>query len=183
MPNAEVAELSRVAVLCCRPHSVYKSIEGLDCYDRRRDARTFAGGMPVIAHPPCRYWLKGLFGRQARAAADAAAIQAERELGLRCAEQVKRWGGILEQPRGSELWEAADLPPPGRMRPREFSLLVWQSWWGFEFRKATWLFFSGIDRDQIRLPIMHMRFANWLVDLARMARPAENHKSQISSSK
>ena len=36
--------------------SIYKTMPGVDAYDRLRDALTFSGGMPVIAHPPCRAW-------------------------------------------------------------------------------------------------------------------------------
>ena len=71
---------------------------GLECSRRHRDARTFPGGMPVIAHPPCRYWIGGLFGRQAIAAARPGGRE-ERQLGRWCVEQVRRCGGILEPPR------------------------------------------------------------------------------------
>ena len=184
--------MQKVAILCCSPKSIYKSFPGLDCFDKNRDARSFAGSGPVIAHPPCRYWLPtaSLFGRQAREKADPVIMDAEMELGIFCAEQVKRCGGILEQPRGSRLWEAAGLPMPAYGGPIAFSMMVWQGWWGFEFRKATWLFFSGIERMAINLPIMHRArygdrkqaslrhchlaktcpaFAEWLIALARTA--------------
>lgn len=43
-----------VAVLFARTDSVYRSLPDVEVYDIERDARTFAGGMPVVAHPPCR---------------------------------------------------------------------------------------------------------------------------------
>ena len=43
-----------IAVLCARHDSPYKAIPTCDVYDEARDARTFPGGVPVIAHPPCR---------------------------------------------------------------------------------------------------------------------------------
>ena len=48
----------KVAALFVRRDSVYKKIPGVDCYDIDRDARTFPGGMPIVAHPPCRTWGK-----------------------------------------------------------------------------------------------------------------------------
>lgn len=45
-------------------------------------------------------------------------IRPYKELGLWCAEQVRKWGGILEQPAHSRLWEAAGLPRPGSAMAR-----------------------------------------------------------------
>ena len=45
-----------VAVLFVRSDSVYKQMADVDCYDIDRDARTWPGGCPVVAHPPCRAW-------------------------------------------------------------------------------------------------------------------------------
>lgn len=46
--------MSGVAVLFARQDSHYKSIAGVDVWDIDRDARKWPGGMPVVAHPPCR---------------------------------------------------------------------------------------------------------------------------------
>ena len=176
-----------VAILCAATKSYYHDMPGVDVYDARRDARTFGGGMPVVAHPPCRSW-------SAFTAHQSKPEDGERNLGLWCAEQVKREGGILEQPAHSRLWEAANLPRPGQPASRDgFSLEVWQAWWGYSMKKNTWLFFSHIDQAAIHLPftlhakgadrrreqIMSKRqraetipaLARWLVELARTATP------------
>lgn len=43
-----------VAALFCRSDSVYKSMPGVDVFDLERDALTWSGGSPVVAHPLCR---------------------------------------------------------------------------------------------------------------------------------
>ena len=45
-----------VAVLFARADSVYKTLPGVDVYDIERDARTYDGPWPVVAHPPCTRW-------------------------------------------------------------------------------------------------------------------------------
>lgn len=46
--------LARVAVLFAREDSVYKTLPECEVYDMARDARTYDGPWPVVAHPPCR---------------------------------------------------------------------------------------------------------------------------------
>ena len=148
-----------VAILCASRKTAYREIPDLEIYDELRDARTFTGDMPVIAHPPCRRWTKfGMAMTKARFTrcgieTPQDEIDAERDLGLWCARQVVKEGGILEQPAGSQLFAAAGLPLPGAMQSRDsFSLKVWQKWWGYPVRKATWLYFRGIPMTAIEIP-------------------------------
>lgn len=178
-----------VAALCVAPNSVYKALSGVDAYDKARDARTYTGGMPIVAHPPCRSW-------SAYCAHQAKPEPGERELALWCVEQLRREGGVLEQPAHSRLWSAAGLPLPGGTRnPDCFALEVWQAWWGYPMRKATWLCFFGLtyedmppvpfrlhdfgaDRRRQQLMSKHQRsattepFARWLLDCARLSHNA-----------
>lgn len=87
--------MDKIAALFVRKDSVYKTIPGVDCYDIDRDARTFPGGMPIVAHPPCRTW--GKYSHRAKAP------DGEHELALWAVEQVIKWGGVLEHPVGSRL--------------------------------------------------------------------------------
>lgn len=158
---------------------------GLEVYDIKRDARTFPGGMPVVAHPPCRSW-------SAKCRHQAKPEPGEQMLGLWCAAQVRLHGGILEQPAHSHLWKAAGLPAPGDPETStSYTLQTWQAWFGYPMKKATWLYFCGIDRDKVEIPfrlhppgndrrreqVMSKRqrsetipaFAEWLVALARTA--------------
>lgn len=80
-----------VAALCVAPNSVYKTMAGVDAYDKARDVRSFAGGMPVVAHPPCRAW-------SAYTAHQAKPEPGEKELGPLCLEHLKREGGGTRAP-------------------------------------------------------------------------------------
>lgn len=94
-----------VAVLFARADSNYKSLDGVDVYDMDRDARTYDGPHPVVAHPPCRAW--------GRLRAFANARPDERNLGRLATALVREFGGVLEHPAGSTLWAAQRLPRPG----------------------------------------------------------------------
>lgn len=85
--------MNSVAVLFARHDSVYKRIESVDVWDIQRDARKWPGGMPCIAHPPCRAW--GRLRHFANPRAD------EKALALFAVGCVRRWGGVLEHPASS----------------------------------------------------------------------------------
>lgn len=126
-----------VAVLFARQDSVYKTIPGCDVYDIDRDARTFQGGMPVVAHPPCRAW--GRLRAFARPRPD------EMNLARLAVALVREMGGVLEHPAGSRLWEAQRLPPPGHP-PDQYggwTFAAPQKWWGHRAEKSTWFYIVG----------------------------------------
>lgn len=125
-----------IAVLFARRDSVYKTLPGVDVWDADRDARKWQGGHPVIAHPPCRSW--------GRLRTFAKPVEGEREMCVWAAEQVRQWGGVLEHPAGSLLWDAAGLPLPGESSFDGFTLCVSQWWWGHKADKKTWLYVSRV---------------------------------------
>lgn len=134
-----------IAALCVAPNSIYKTLDGVDAYDQARDCRQFAGGMPVVAHPPCRAW-------SAYTRHQAKPEPGEADLGLLCADWLRSEGGVLEHPAHSRLFDAAQLPKPGERKGDLWTLPVWQAWWGYPMRKATWLCFSGVSLDDITIP-------------------------------
>ena len=97
--------MQTVAVLFARADSNYKVLPGVDVYDVERDARTYDGPHPVVAHPPCRAW--GRLRTFANPRPD------ERNLGRLAIALVCEFGGVLEHPAGSTLWSAQRLPKPG----------------------------------------------------------------------
>lgn len=130
---------NKVAVLFARKDSRYKAIPGCDVYDQARDARTYQGWLPVIAHPPCRAW--GNLRKLAKPAAG------EKRLAIFSVRQVRRCGGVLEHPAYSTLWSKAGLPLPheGKDKHGGWTLAISQHWWGHRAEKKTWLYIVGVE--------------------------------------
>lgn len=133
-----------VAVLFARSDSIYKQLPGCDVWDADRDATRWDGGSPVIAHPPCRLW-----GRLAYFA-KSSDPEKERDLARFAVTCVQRFGGVLEHPKGSRLWQDQSLPFPGqRDEYGGWTLPVLQFWWGHRAEKATWLYIVGVDPNKL----------------------------------
>lgn len=144
-----------IAALYVQADGCYFGLPGVDPWPEARDARSYAGPWPVVAHPPCerwgRYWNGGPSARVPRKKGDdggcfAAALAA-----------VRRWGGVLEHPEASAAWAAHDLIQP----PRGGGWVVadWNGGWtccveqgayGHRARKATWLYANGVDLPSLR---------------------------------
>lgn len=152
-----------VAVLFARRDSIYKQLPArLDVYDEDRDARTFAGGCPVVAHPPCRAW--GRLRHFARPAMH------EKDLAFFAVDQVRRCGGVLEHPEASSLWPVAGLPRPGeRDEFGGFTLPIHQFWWGHRARKSTWLYIVGVGPSDIPAFPLVLGQAPCVVDTVKRA--------------
>lgn len=118
---------------------------GLDCWDAKRDARNYAGASKVIAHPPCGPW-----GRLSQFC-----TKDDPALALHAVEQVRRWGGVLEHPAFSRLWEACGLPEPDTFFPDEFggrAYAINQGDYGHRAPKATWLYAVGLPPCPLKAP-------------------------------
>lgn len=142
-----------IAALYVQPNGAYSGIEGVDPWDEARDARTYAGPYPVVAHPPCarwgRYWSGGPSARVRREKGDdggcfTAALEA-----------VRRWGGVLEHPEASHAWNAFGIPRPPRGGGWIASICggwtccVEQGHYGHRARKATWLYAYGVSLPEL----------------------------------
>ena len=137
-----------VAVLFARKDSHYKTLDDVDVYDADRDARTYDGPFPVVAHPPCRGW--GAFSWRANVRPD------ERNLARLAVGLVRAFGGVLEHPAASKLWADQRLPAPGkRDQYGGWTLTINQFWWGHRASKPTALYIVGVDPQDIPdLPIV-----------------------------
>jgi hypothetical protein len=152
--------MTPVAVLFARADSVYKTLPGCDVYDIERDARTWPGGCPVVAHPPCRAWssLRHL----------SKPAPGERELAPWALEQVRTFGGVLEHPRSSLLWRDPSMPKPGACDEfGGFLLPILQHWWGHRAEKPTVLYIVGVrHRDVPTMPMDFRRIDHKVVSWA-----------------
>lgn len=156
-----------VAALFVRSDSCYFEL-GADCWDKQRDARSYTGPGPVIAHPPCRGW--GRLRHWAKPRPD------EKALALFAVDTVRRCGGVLEHPHGSTLWHAKQLPLPGHGPDAwgGWTLLVDQGWWGHAAPKPTYLYIVGCTREDIgELPVQLRRAAGRTMSLS----PADRERT------
>lgn len=138
-----------VAALFVETGGVYFGLPGVDPWDEARDARTYTGPWPVVAHPPCarwgRYWHGGPSARVRRVKGDdngcfAAAL-----------ESVRRFGGVLEHPEASSAWKHFGLfAPPwsgGWVAAGDgigWTCAVAQGNYGHRARKMTWLYATRV---------------------------------------
>ena len=143
-----------VAALYVEPDGPYSGLDGVDVWDEARDARTYAGPHPVVAHPPCarwgRYWSGGPSASYRRELGDDGGCFAS------ALESVRRFGGVLEHPEASHAWRWFGLMPPNRAGG--WTVADWLGGWtccveqghyGHRARKATWLYAVGV-----KLPIL-----------------------------
>lgn len=139
-----------IAALYVQRGGVYYGLPDVDPWDEERDARTYAGPWPVVAHPPCERW-----GRYARGGPNPHARR--RVLGddagcfSAALNAVRMWGGVLEHPEASHAWAAHGLirPPWGGGWVAAGDGLGWtccveQGHYGHRARKATWLYAAGV---------------------------------------
>jgi len=142
-----------VAALFVAKGGAYFGVDGVDPWDEERDARTYDGPYPVVAHPPCerwgRYWGGGPSAKTPRKLGDDGGCFAS------ALASVRRWGGVLEHPEAShafaahglrrpqwrEGWVATPRSPRLRDVVREWVCCVAQGNYAHRARKLTWLFY------------------------------------------
>lgn len=143
-----------IAALFVEESGPYYGLLGVDPWDVKRDARTYAGPSPVVAHPPCERW-----GRYAAGGPNPRARR--REVGddggcfAAAIAAVRQWGGVLEHPEGSKAWSAHGLRQPHRGEgwvqadDRGYTCSVAQGHYGHAARKQTWLYVAGVPRERL----------------------------------
>jgi hypothetical protein len=148
-----------IAALYVDARGPYASMSDVDAWHAERDAHRYAGPHAVVAHPPCAGWsrLRHLaHKRDIDSAAHAFAC-------------VRLFGGVLEQPAHSKMWEAFGAPWPCDADLREvdgaplhgaqhtdehggYTVQLDQCEWGHVARKRTWLYLVGVPRSALEAP-------------------------------
>lgn len=138
-----------VAALFVEDGGCYFGLPGVDPWPESRDARTYPGPYPVVAHPPCERWGRYWHGSPRKShqyqlgddgGCFAAALAA-----------VRRWGGVIEHPADSHAFKAFRLPHPEHeggwlLTTDGWTCRVEQGHYGHPARKATWLYYVGNTR-------------------------------------
>lgn len=147
-----------VAALFVQTGGGYYGLPGVDPWDEARDARTYSGPHPVVAHPPCQRWGKLWAGaplvikrtgiRKVKGDDDgcfASALYA-----------VRGFGGVLEHPWGSHAWPHFGLRVPPRAGgwiradvQGGWTCCVEQGRYGHYARKPTLLYACGVDLPEL----------------------------------
>ncbi len=148
---AKSMNTAMIAALFVESHGSYSGLEGVDLWDEARDARTYDGPYPVIAHPPCERWGNYWYGGPSwvrrglppkKLGDDGGCFEAA----LRA---VRRTGGVLEHPSGSRAWSHFGINRPeaeGWVKADfegGWTCRVDQGHYGHRARKPTWLYAVG----------------------------------------
>jgi hypothetical protein len=143
--------LKTIAALFVDPAGPYPRMPNVECWDEQRDARSYRGPHPVVAHPPCARWSKmsgWLVSKGYTPGADGGCFES-------ALSSVRRFGGVLEHPASSLAWPKFSLRKPEHgvwleSAPGEWVTEVWQSAYGHMADKRTWLLVSGASVPLLR---------------------------------
>jgi hypothetical protein len=166
-----------VAALFVQNPGIYTELLPAElCWDEARDAHTYVGPHPVVAHPPCQLWVNLAAVNWKRYKRELPAWYpggGDRGGFARAVSAVMAWGGVLEHPAGSHAFGHYGIAPPigpgwrhcindfaPACRLREYWVCeVWQSTYDNPARKRTWLVYCGkrppFELDWRRQPGTH----------------------------
>ena len=155
MSDTQTATGVGIAALFVERNGVYFGLPHVDPWDKQRDARTYAGPHPVIAHPPCerwgRYWGGAPWQTERRKLGDDGGCFAA------ALASVRQFGGVIEHPEASHAWSAFGLTRPPRNGGwvvadfvSGWTCCIEQGHYGHRARKATWLYAHGIELPSLK---------------------------------
>lgn len=147
-----------IAALYVETDGAYYDLPDVDPWDEARDARLYAGPYPVVAHPPCQRWGKMWFGQPLTVKNTGTRKKLGDDGGCFAAalEAVRRWGGVLEHPWGSQAWPHFNLNTPPRSGGwvvadfmGGWTCCVEQGRYGHYARKPTLLYAHGVHIESL----------------------------------
>lgn len=133
--------MTQIAAIFVETDGTYFGLPGVEPWDETRDARSYPGPFPVVAHPPCQRWGRFWHGstrkpHQFRLGDDEGCFSA-------ALDALKTYGGVLEHPMDSHAWRTFGLAKPPRAggwieaAPALFSCCVYQGHYGHMAGKGT----------------------------------------------
>lgn len=161
--------MTTVAALYVETDGCYFSLAGVDPWDEARDARTYAGPHPVVAHPPCQRWGRysenhPIVGRIGTTGDDGGCFEA-------ALASVRAWGGVLEHPADSKAWAHFKMLRPVRYEGWTLpdtvggrSCYVEQGHYGHAARKATWLYAVLPSFPELNWTRGEQKLPQWMID-------------------
>mgnify|MGYP000004594106 FL=1 len=162
-----------VAALYVETGGCYYGLQNVEPWDQARDARSYSGQWPIVAHPPCQRWGKFWAGQPLHIARTGQRKVKGDDGGCFAAalEVVRRCGGVLEHPWGSYAWPHFGLAVPPRaggwIRADDFggwTCCVEQGRYGHYARKPTLLYAVRTDRPELRWGKSAPVFPQWALD-------------------
>lgn len=147
-----------IAALFVETNGCYFGLPDVDPWDEARDARTYAGPYPVVAHPPCQRW--GRFWHGSTAKPHQFDLGADGGCFASALMAVNTFGGVIEHPADSKAWAAFAIPSPPRKGgwieatmgygyPSAWTCCVYQGHYGHLAGKATWLYAVGVRKHDL----------------------------------
>jgi hypothetical protein len=135
-----------IAALFVQPGGCYY-VPDVDPWPESRDARTYDGQWPVVAHPPCQLWGPMAAVNYARWGGEHNRPGNDGGCFLSALQSVRRCGGVLEHPARTRAWAPHGLVSPVGLGWQQsgdgWVCEVWQSAYGHRANKATWLYYQG----------------------------------------
>jgi hypothetical protein len=146
-----------IAALYVYPDGPYSNRDGVEIWDEARDARNYQGPHPVVAHPPCNLWINLCAVNWRRYGKVKPAWYPGGSDGgcfAHALSSLLKFGGVLEHPADSWAWTHYGLKKPlfgkhGKgwtFHGWYWVCEVWQSAYGHQARKRTWLCYVGTQR-------------------------------------
>jgi len=124
-----------IPILFTRENSIYNLLE-CDPWPKSRNALLWPGNSAFVAHPPCGQW-----GRLRKQAINNPAVK---DLAIWTVKQLRVWGGVMEHPAGSNLWDHMQIKKSTSPdQYNGFTISIDQFWFGHKARKRTWLYIVG----------------------------------------
>lgn len=155
-----------IAALYVETDGCYFDVQGVDPWDKNRDARKYTGPHPVVAHPPCPRWGKFWHGSprkpfQFNLGEDEGCFGA-------ALTSVRNHTGVLEHPAHSQAFTYFGLETPpnsgGWIKADSFGGFVCQveqCHYGHVARKKTYLYACGVPLPEL----------NWSAGEQRLHQP------------